>query len=142
MLVGLSIKKYYELQMVNQTPKHVAIIMDGNRRFARKSHIETGQGHAMGFEKLREVSLMLPPVVSVAYHLTSFSSIYNLVTFTALSLLPFRFLCTLGSFSIRTPTLTYRIRRWIGVSELAFWRLPYTPLASRISNEILRRLRG
>lgn len=38
-------------------PKHVAIIMDGNRRFAKKMHIECGKGHAMGFEKLREVAL-------------------------------------------------------------------------------------
>lgn len=35
-------------------PKHIAIIMDGNRRFARKNHMETGHGHALGFEKLRE----------------------------------------------------------------------------------------
>lgn len=38
-------------------PKHVAIIMDGNRRFAKKMHIENGKGHALGFEKLREVSV-------------------------------------------------------------------------------------
>jgi undecaprenyl diphosphate synthase len=33
----------------------VAIIMDGNRRFARKNHIALGAGHSLGFDKLQEV---------------------------------------------------------------------------------------
>ena len=37
-------------------PKHVAFIMDGNRRFAKKNSIERAQGHVMGFDKLAEVS--------------------------------------------------------------------------------------
>ena len=36
-------------------PKHVAIIMDGNRRFAKKMHYGRAfQGHVLGFEKLKE----------------------------------------------------------------------------------------
>lgn len=36
-------------------PKHVAIIMDGNRRFAKKMHYgKAFQGHVLGFEKLKE----------------------------------------------------------------------------------------
>ena len=38
-----------------EVPRHVAIIMDGNRRFAQKMHLDRSmQGHVMGFEKFRE----------------------------------------------------------------------------------------
>ncbi|KAF1977512.1 dehydrodolichyl diphosphate synthetase [Bimuria novae-zelandiae CBS 107.79] len=36
-------------------PQHVAFVMDGNRRFAREHHIETVEGHNMGFEALARI---------------------------------------------------------------------------------------
>ncbi|KAF3905370.1 hypothetical protein ABW21_db0201862 [Orbilia brochopaga] len=36
-------------------PQHVAFVMDGNRRFARQSHIETTEGHNLGFEALAKI---------------------------------------------------------------------------------------
>ena len=37
-------------------PKHVAFIMDGNRRFAKKVNCERSKGHEKGFDKLTEVN--------------------------------------------------------------------------------------
>ncbi|KAB8337184.1 hypothetical protein FH972_021489 [Carpinus fangiana] len=36
-------------------PRHVAFVMDGNRRFARHHHIETVEGHNLGFEALARI---------------------------------------------------------------------------------------
>jgi ditrans,polycis-polyprenyl diphosphate synthase len=36
-------------------PKHVAFVMDGNRRFARSHRMETVEGHNLGFEALARV---------------------------------------------------------------------------------------
>jgi tritrans,polycis-undecaprenyl-diphosphate synthase [geranylgeranyl-diphosphate specific] len=39
----------------DEMPKHLAIIMDGNRRFARELGMEAGSGHVQGKQKLEEV---------------------------------------------------------------------------------------
>jgi len=39
---------------VGSIPRHVAVIMDGNRRFAKQSGVATIQGHSKGFDKLAE----------------------------------------------------------------------------------------
>lgn len=36
-------------------PEHVAIIMDGNRRWAKKNNLSTPQGHKEGAENLKEL---------------------------------------------------------------------------------------
>ncbi len=36
-------------------PKHVAFIMDGNRRYAKKNSMDRAEGHLMGFDKLAQV---------------------------------------------------------------------------------------
>ena len=39
-----------------EIPRHVAFIMDGNRRFAKEKHQPRAQGHESGFQKLAEVN--------------------------------------------------------------------------------------
>lgn len=39
-------------------PRHIAFVMDGNRRFARSHGIETVEGHNLGFEALARVWLL------------------------------------------------------------------------------------
>ena len=51
------------------TPRHVAFIMDGNRRYARKTDVEVKQGHADGFDKLKEVGALSHVTM---YHLTMY----------------------------------------------------------------------
>lgn len=52
----LSWLEKFAVKLIKQgkIPLHVAIIMDGNRRFSVKSHIEKGEGHKMGFDKLSQ----------------------------------------------------------------------------------------
>ncbi|KAL3204435.1 hypothetical protein MRX96_011451 [Rhipicephalus microplus] len=38
-----------------KVPSHLAVIMDGNRRFARKQNMRSVEGHVQGFDKLAEV---------------------------------------------------------------------------------------
>ncbi|KUO39325.1 MAG: UDP diphosphate synthase [Hadesarchaea archaeon DG-33] len=53
--------KYYEQQLLEEVkqrgniPRHIAIILDGNRRFSQKAGLNKLQGHALGAKKLEEV---------------------------------------------------------------------------------------
>lgn len=52
--------RLYEKRLLSEArshpvPQHIAIIMDGNRRFAKKIGIETTEGHRMGRDKLEDV---------------------------------------------------------------------------------------
>ncbi len=58
--IAKPIYKLYELILWTQIccgpiPKHVAIIPDGNRRWARLYGLDSKYGHSMGYEKLKEV---------------------------------------------------------------------------------------
>jgi len=41
--------------MKNSTPQHVALILDGNRRFAKRLMLEPWKGHELGAEKVEEL---------------------------------------------------------------------------------------
>ncbi|MDI6855219.1 MAG: polyprenyl diphosphate synthase [Candidatus Thermoplasmatota archaeon] len=48
-------RKLTEEILANPLPNHIAIIMDGNRRFAEKLGLKPIEGHVMGRDKLEEV---------------------------------------------------------------------------------------
>lgn len=50
-------------------PRHVAFVMDGNRRYARNHGIETIEGHNFGFEALARVrSILFRYIYTVVPH--------------------------------------------------------------------------
>ena len=55
---GLSFLQSVFINSIKQgpVPQHVAFVMDGNRRYARKSHMETTEGHSLGCEAMAKVS--------------------------------------------------------------------------------------
>ncbi|RKP23707.1 dehydrodolichyl diphosphate synthase [Syncephalis pseudoplumigaleata] len=44
-----------ELLRHGEVPRHIAFIMDGNRRYARKCSVTPGEGHHEGFQKLEQI---------------------------------------------------------------------------------------
>ena len=48
-------KKYINLVKAHPMPKHIAIIMDGNRRFAEQLGLSSVDGHEKGRDKLEEL---------------------------------------------------------------------------------------
>ncbi|XP_014219487.1 dehydrodolichyl diphosphate synthase complex subunit DHDDS [Copidosoma floridanum] len=60
-----------------RVPHHVAIIMDGNRRYANKTGVEKIEGHSKGFEKLAEtlqwcLEFGIPEVTVYAFSIENF----------------------------------------------------------------------
>ncbi|KAF4524487.1 hypothetical protein B566_EDAN013102 [Ephemera danica] len=58
-------------------PKHVAFIMDGNRRFAAKNNVKKVEGHSKGFDRLAEtlkwcLDLGIPEVTVYAFSIENF----------------------------------------------------------------------
>jgi len=41
----------------NKIPKHVAIILDGNRRFSKRLMMKPWKGHEWGAKKIKSLSL-------------------------------------------------------------------------------------
>jgi tritrans,polycis-undecaprenyl-diphosphate synthase [geranylgeranyl-diphosphate specific] len=54
-LRGLTEKRLLELVRAEPVPRHLAIIMDGNRRFARSRGLDIQDGHARGRDTLEEL---------------------------------------------------------------------------------------
>ena len=48
-------KSYLDELVQDQLPQHVAIIMDGNRRWARKRNIDYRLGHKEGAKTLEKI---------------------------------------------------------------------------------------
>ena len=44
-----------EKEEIANLPEHIAIIMDGNRRWAREHDLETKQGHKQGAKTLENI---------------------------------------------------------------------------------------
>lgn len=58
-------------------PKHIAFIMDGNRRYAKKNSVDNSAGHYKGFDKLSEtlrwcLDLGIPEVTVYAFSIENF----------------------------------------------------------------------
>ncbi|KAK2172055.1 hypothetical protein NP493_997g01065 [Ridgeia piscesae] len=67
-----------EVLKVGPIPRHIAVIMDGNRRFAKKKSLERSEGHLKGFDKLLETlewcqELGVTEVTVYAFSIENFS---------------------------------------------------------------------
>ena len=40
---------------MNRNPEHIGIILDGNRRFAKRLNLDPWKGHEFGYEKLKKL---------------------------------------------------------------------------------------
>lgn len=67
----------YKIIKTGRIPQHVAFIMDGNRRYAKRESISRRDGHSKGFDKLTEVlhwcyECDIPEVTLYAFSLENF----------------------------------------------------------------------
>lgn len=73
---------WFQLVCVNvikagNVPRHIAFIMDGNRRYAKKNNVLKAEGHTKGFDKLAEtlqwcLDLGIPEVTVYAFSIENF----------------------------------------------------------------------
>jgi len=74
---GVLLTLCYQVLKAAKIPQHVAFIMDGNRRYAKKENVKTKEGHSKGFEKLTEVlhwcdEIGIPEVTVYAFSIENF----------------------------------------------------------------------
>jgi len=74
---GMWLRFCYKVMRTGKIPQHIAFIMDGNRRYAKKESISRKEGHSKGFDKLTEVlqwcyELHIPEVTLYAFSLENF----------------------------------------------------------------------
>ncbi|KAM3968225.1 dehydrodolichyl diphosphate synthase subunit [Aphomia sociella] len=75
----LSFLQLFCLKVVKtgRVPQHIAFIMDGNRRYAKKHSVKSSTGHSRGFDKLSEtlkwcLDLGIPEVTVYAFSIENF----------------------------------------------------------------------
>ena len=67
--------------MEKNLPKHIALIMDGNRRWAKERNLDIKQGHYAGAENLEKIALYANKIHSFIFELTaSFDLSSNICT--------------------------------------------------------------
>lgn len=85
--LGFFLKFCFKVLRSGNIPQHVAIIMDGNRRFAKKHGLQKSEGHSKGFEKLAEVSwFILSPFKHLYEHCLGPCSLYSILFHRLVSL--------------------------------------------------------
>ncbi|XP_059060115.1 dehydrodolichyl diphosphate synthase complex subunit Dhdds-like [Achroia grisella] len=54
---NVSLLHYFSIKVLKtgRVPEHIAFIMDGNRRYAKKKGVKSDVGHSKGFDKLTEI---------------------------------------------------------------------------------------
>lgn len=58
-VAGFTMEIITSVLKTGPVPKHIAFIMDGNRRFAKQNSLELGEGHVAGFESMSNVRFFL-----------------------------------------------------------------------------------
>lgn len=72
---------FVKIIKTGKVPQHIAFIMDGNRRFAKKQRIEKGEGHSKGFDKLAETLQVLQRCIFYFHEKTYCSILLSVIGF-------------------------------------------------------------
>ncbi|KAG5327016.1 DHDDS synthase, partial [Acromyrmex heyeri] len=58
---------------INKVPKHVAFIMDGNRRYAKKQNLTIAEGYSKGYDKMIEMIYLCRNLDIIEFTIYAFS---------------------------------------------------------------------